>query len=191
MAAVNLEVKSGGSREAFAAGEDELRLRRRTCAVLVPACFLSALQIGCQNSYRVEVDLSNPEPRFLMHEVTWGWPARWPRVNALAIGADDESLWEIEAVEKSGVQAKHLAIVYGQTPAGFVQNYPPRDARPRKLTQGRTYFVGATGPNNEIFRTIFALPVGPMGRPVEGEFAPDRKRMDEPPGSKDPPKPAG
>lgn len=190
MAAVHIEVTLRSSRGTFATSGGGLRRRRRMGAILAPLAVLIPFLIGCQNSYRVEVDLSNPEPRFLMHGVTWGWPVRWPRVNALAIGADDESLWEIESIEKPGVQAKNLAIIYGQTPAGFVQNYPLRDARPRTLTQGRTYFVGATGPNNEIFRTIFALPVGPMGRPVEGEFAPDRKRMEDPARSNDPPKPA-
>lgn len=145
---------------------------------------------GCATEYKVEVDLSTDTPRFLMHEPTWGWPFRWPRVSALAIGADEESMWEIEAADSKGLEANQLAIIYGDVPAGFVQTHPPNDARPRKLTQGRTYFVGATGPEGEIFRAIFALPVGPEGTPPDPEFAPDRKRLEPEVAPSPPPKPA-
>ncbi|HWL94550.1 MAG TPA: hypothetical protein VNT79_13590 [Phycisphaerae bacterium] len=102
-------------------------------------------------------------------------------VNAFAIGAEDESLWEIEALDQEGgAVARQFAIVYGEVPEGFVQNHPRNDASAKPLVPGRTYFVGATGPGGEVFRTVFALPVGPIGRPLGRGRAPDRKRMNSP-----------
>jgi hypothetical protein len=143
--------------------------------LIISCCLIAGA--GCNSEYTVEVDLSAPEPRFIFDGRTWGWPFRWPRVNALAIGADEESMWEIESVDPKGVPARQFAIVYGELPEGFVQTHPKQNLHPKRLTQKRNYFVGAGGPNNEIFRTVFALPVHAAGPVADPNFEPERQRM--------------
>lgn len=149
---------------------------------------------GCRSTWPIEADLSAASPRFEMHGRTWGWPVRWPHISAFAIGADDESLWEIETIDQKGVPARQLAIVYGEVPEAFVQNHPPNNARPKPMVPGRSYFVAATGPNDEVFRTVFAVPIGPLGAPPESDWTPDAPRSKPMTGGGDqppiPPKPA-
>lgn len=137
--------------------------------------------IGCGNLNRIEVDLSTATPRIVISGRTWGWPFVWPRVSGIAIATDTEPVWELESVDKAGVPARNLAIIYGEVPGGFTQTYPGNDARPGRVVPGKTYFVGATGPNEETYRAIFALPVDPLGAPPNPEFEPDRKKMDPAP----------
>lgn len=155
-------------------------------------CFVLflALASGCSTEQKIEVDLSASTPRFVLDGWTWGWPFRWPRVHALAIGADEESMWEIESVDPQGVPARQFAIIYGELPQGFIQTHPKNEAKPKRLTQNRNYFVGAAGPNDEIFRTVFALPVEPIGPKPDQAFEPDRKRMTFPQEAPPPPETA-
>ncbi len=153
-------------------------MTRLAAFTLVLISYLSST--GCANEHRIEVDLSTTAPRFILTGKTWGWPFVWPRVNALAIGADSEPVWELEALDKQGVAARELAIVYGEVPKGFVQKHPGGDVRPGRLIPGKTYYVGATGPGDEVFRTIFALPMDPLGPPPDPAWTPDRKKMNPP-----------
>ena len=76
-------------------------------------------------------------------------------------------VWECKTADPTGVPARQLAIIYGETPAGFLQVFPKKPARPAPLHPGRTYFMGATG--SEIdYRAVFALPVESPGVRLRG-----------------------
>ncbi len=130
--------------------------------------------------YEIAVDLTADHPRFVFHHPTWGWPFRWPKLSSLAVASDEDGLlWKLDATDPGGVAARDLAIVYGETPDGFFQANPPGNARPRPLTRGRVYFVGATGPDS-AFRAVFALPVGPYGPAPRPDWLPDSQPADRP-----------
>jgi len=154
---------------------------RIRASVLISAAFCFALvsPIGCGGrddaavQYDIDVDLTSDHPRFVFHHPTWGWPFRWPKVSSLAVASDEDGLlWKLEATDPDGVPAQELAIVYGETPDGFFQADPSGNVRPRALTRGRVYFVGATG-RGSVFRAVFALPVGRYGPAPRNDWAPD------------------
>jgi hypothetical protein len=159
---------------------------RIRASVLVPAalCFALVSPIGCGArddevvQYDIDIDLTVDHARFVFHYPTWGWPIRWPTVSSLAIASDEDGLlWRLEATDPEGVPARELTIVYGETPDGFSQVDPSGNVRPRPLTRGRVYFVGATG-RGSVFRAVFALPVGRYGAPPRHDWVPDSQPAD-------------
>ncbi len=128
--------------------------------------------------YEIGVDLTADHPRFVFHHPTWGWPFRWPKVSELAVASDEDGLlWKLEATNPAGQAAQELVIVYGEAPDGFSQVEPQGNARPKMLTRGRVYYVGATGPG-AVFRAVFALPVGRYGRAPRSDWVPGAQRAD-------------
>ena len=124
------------------------------------ALTLCAAAFGCHDPTTIDVDISGENPRFVIHHRTWGWPFLWPRVDAFALASEEDGrMWELEARLPEGVPARDLVFEYGKIPADFRQAFPPKDSRPRKLTGGRNYYIGATGPNEERYRMVFALPM--------------------------------
>lgn len=114
---------------------------------------------GCGGPHAITVDLSADQPRFIIHQMTWGWPFRWPMVDDFVIASEEDgALWELKSTDPAGVPARRLAIVYGDVPPGFTQVHPEGVSRPKALLPGRSYYVGATGPVS-IYRVVFALPV--------------------------------
>ncbi len=135
---------------------------------------------GCGGGENIGVDLSADAPRFILHRPVSGWPFRWPMVDAFVIASEDDgAVWELRSTDPTGLQARRLAIIYGQVPSGFHQVLPKENAAPAALHAGRLYYVGATGPH-ERFRTVFALPIRPRGSPgssnspLRGERRDDR-----------------
>jgi len=144
-------------------------------------CVCSLLAGGCGASDRIAIDLSAPTPRFILNKPTWGWPFRWPMVNALAIASkQDGALWEIRTTDPDGLAAHRLAIIYGQIPPGFYQVVPDDNAHPPPLRAGRNYFVGATGPD-ATFRAVFALPIQAGTAPPPPDLPPGAKRFGDRP----------
>ncbi len=156
---------------------------------MVPAvlCFALVSSLGCGArdeqtvQYEIGVDLTADHPRFFFHHPTWGWPVLWPKVSELAVASDEDGLlWKLEATDPGGVAAQELAIVYGEAPDGFFQVEPQNNTRPRHLTRGRVYYVGATGPG-AVFRAVFALPVGRYGPAPRSDWAPSSQPADRAP----------
>jgi hypothetical protein len=89
-------------------------------------------------------------------------------VTEFAIGSkEDDLLWQLQAADDFGQLARSLAFVYGQVPSGWSQTFPAEGAKPKLLVPGRSYYVGAGGPEY-VYRVVFALPLSP------GELAGNR-----------------
>ncbi len=137
-----------------------LSLRRLLVSSPATATALALCVFGCHDPTVIDVDFSDETPRFLIHHRTWGWPVLWPRVNAFAIASDEDGkMWELRSRLPEGVPARDLVFEYGETPTEFRQTFPIHDARPRRFSGGRNYFIGATGPNDERYRMVFGLPM--------------------------------
>jgi hypothetical protein len=130
---------------------------RAACTFLL----LSWAATGCGRAETVEVDLSSTPVRFVIDHSGWPRPFWWPRVTEFAIGSEeDDLLWQLQATDASGKLAHKLAFVYGEVPPGFTQVFPAVGKAAKSLIAGRSYYVGATGPN-AVYRAVFALPIGP------------------------------
>lgn len=130
----------------------------------VPACcaLVCLAASGCSDPEgTVDVDLSVMPPRFILDHQGWPRPFWWPRVTEFAIGSkEDDLLWQLQAADDFGQLARNLAFVYGQVPSDWSQTFPAEGAKPKPLVPGRSYYVGAGGPEY-VYRVVFALPLSP------------------------------
>lgn len=141
--------------------------------------FFAICLAGCGDQTIIEVDLSADKPRFTFDHSAAGWPFRQPKIDAFALASESDGLlWEIRALTPDGHPVRGFAIIYGDVPEGFHQIAPEGDARPRPLRSGRTYYVGATGPKS-VYRTVFALPVEPMGKLGDPGFLPGVRSVED------------
>lgn len=146
--------------------------------VLASLALFGVAAAGCSSPEgTVDVDLSAAPPRFIVDHQGWPRPFWWPRVNEFAIGSEkDDLLWHLQSTDGFGELARSLAFVYGQVPPGWVQVFPAEGVRPKPFVAGRSYYVGAVGPE-AVYRLVFALPLSPE------EAAARRRRGDSPAGS--------
>lgn len=142
--------------------------------VLLTALLMSwAFGVGCVSSNQLDIELEDDEPTFFVYAPLWTWSGKPVRINALAVASSNESYWEIRTRTPDGVPAAGLEIRYGELPEDFEQTTPPNSGRAKDLAPGETYYVGATGPDDETWRAVFALPVGRFGLPPKPEFEPE------------------
>lgn len=145
------------------------------CALVVVCVF----QGGCSDPTRIKVDVSAEKPRFLIHHPTWGWPFRWHRIDEFVLASDEDGVvWQLRSADAVGVQTRELAIVFGEVPMGFAQVFPAQELSPEKLKAGRTYYVGATGPKDERYKAVFALPTTYTDKRKEEGFHPGKERFE-------------
>lgn len=121
--------------------------------------------LGCVTSNQIDIELHENQPTLYIDAPIWTWTFRPVRINALAVANESEAFWEIRTKTPDGVPAAGLEIHYGEVPQDFEQITPANNARAKDLAQGETYYVGATGPNQETWRAVFALPVSRFGTP--------------------------
>jgi len=150
--------------------------RRRASARLALGCvglFALASGLGCLGPNQIDIDIEKDQPTFFVYAPIWTWNMKPVRINALAVASEDEAYWEIRTLTPDGVPAAGLEIHYGELPEDFEQITPANNGRAKDLVPGETCFVGATGPNDETWRAIFALPVSRYGAPPKRDFEPD------------------
>lgn len=128
---------------------------------------------GCVASNQIDIEIENDEPIFYINAPIWTWNMKPVRISALAVAAANEAYWEIRTETPDGVPAAGLEIRYGELPEDFEQVTPPNNGRAKDLVPGETCFVGATGPDDETWRAVFALPVSRFGAPPKRDFEPD------------------
>lgn len=121
--------------------------------------------VGCVTSNQIDIELHNDQPTFYIYAPIVTWSTKPVRINAFAVAGPDEAYWEIRTLTPDGVPASGLEINYGELPEDFEQITPANNGRAKDLQQGETYYVGATGPNDETWRAVFALPVSRFGAP--------------------------
>ena len=148
-----------------------LRHGRRRAAMML-GVIVCVGNLACVTSNQIDIELRGNQPTLYIDAPIWTWNFRPVRINALAVANDNEALWEIRTATPDGVPAAGLEIHYGEVPEDFEQISPPNNGRAKDLAQGETYYVGATGPNDETWRAVFALPVSRFGAPP--------KQTDEP-----------
>jgi len=142
----------------------------------VLAVFVGGLIVGCQQPNQIDITFEDEQPILTLRATRWDAGLQPTLVTGLAIASEREALWEIESSDPSGVPAADLVIPYGELPRGFVQ-LTPSDRRPRPLRRGVTYYIGATGPENAVWRAVFALPVSRYGIDEKPEWL----EQEEPP----------
>lgn len=144
--------------------------------VFMSAALSLAALIGCNQPNQIDITFDDDLPVLTLRAARWDADLQPTLINGLAIATESEALWEIETDDPTGVPAADLKIPYGELPRGFKQ-LSPSNRRPRALRPGETYYVGATGPDNAVWRAVFALPVGRYGIQPQ----PDWLREEDPP----------
>jgi len=142
----------------------------------VLALLAGGLAVGCHQSNQIDITLEGERPILTLRAARWDADFQPTLVSGLAIATEGEAIWEIETSDPTGVPAADLVIPYGELPRGFVQITPP-DRGPRPLRRGETYYIGATGPDDAVWRAVFALPVSRYGI----DRKPDWFEEEEPP----------
>ena len=137
---------------------------------------LIAATAACNQPQKISVDLSGPEPRFIIDHQGWPRPFWTPGVREFAVGTSEpsEPLWELRATTLRGRPADELAIVYGDVPIGFEQVYPPGGASPRPMVVGMNYLVAAAA-GHHLYRLVVGVP--PAERGVADRDAPTGERL--------------
>lgn len=134
---------------------------RRQLATMLSLPFVCLAAGGCGGPGTIDTDTTSTPVRFIVNHHGWPRPFWWPRVTEFAVGSEEDDLvWHLQATDSLGALTHNLAFVYGEAPPGFQQVYPPAGVMPKPLAPGRSYYVGATGPN-AVYRVVFALPLSP------------------------------
>ncbi len=121
--------------------------------------------IGCTGANHIDIEIQDDQPKFFINAPIWTWPGEPVRINALAVASNNESFWEIRTLTPEGIPAAGIEIRYGTLPDEFEQITPLNNGRAKDLAPGETYYIGATGPDDQTWRAVFALPVSRFGTP--------------------------
>ena len=132
---------------------------------------LIAVFAACNQPQEIGVDMSGPQPRFIIDHQGWPRPFWTPGVREFAVGTTepDEPLWHLRATVSRGRPADELAIVYGTIPVGFEQVHPLDGAPPRPMVAGINYLVAAAA-GDHLYRLVVG--VSPAERGVADRDAP-------------------